>query len=1025
MKHLGQGIYEYTHEEYLAQLDLENMEKKRAEQATQYRYDKAELEGTSSNTGLGERLIKHAYQEAKENIQNLLDSYNKPKRGAVPKYIKALERIRQVYKENPQDLLHLLVYIPMANGINVIYNDRSNLTYIVTLTMASILDEVNIEAFIKEQAKKKEIPYNQIQKEVDTHMKQRKSDAYRHSYITYRYRQEGYNKISFTTEEKKALGIEIIKRTLIETGYFEIRAEEYHKGQTINKLRPTEWLIKTWTQNINNIIHFSFTTPPCIIPPQKWTTPYNGGYYGHLAGKQSLIRSHYQQDNIFLTQYRKRLSTLELTNIYNAVNSLQNTAYKMPTNISNAVGTARQFTPQAKESYQGSYSGVTPTRFTVNTNREEQLASNIQLLSNALLNYRLKHEEYLDKKGLEQAEQMVQGMTEDDLRKMDTISYAQENGFVDATANPYFRAYADKLRGNFLASRMKQEFDEYMQTQQPKTIEEQYEMWNKFSNKYKEQFLSENQPENMYAFDKGYEENNLVSAIQITNKFLEAKRQDDLLMVTSSFDNKIGECIRNSVEYLKTNGTMTHEMQVAINEARLAGIPLNQILQVLGKGLKEFITSGRMNNTRLLQMCDNLQIDTATDGTPIMLSTLINTQDMAELQIEYDNTLAPINLRLYMEDIIQKGDEGLTELENHISDLQQNNPDEVKKYLKIYPQVKSRIETDKRQQQLLDTKSTKEQMKAEAKYKEQLNQKESLTSLAEILKVDNTLNAFRGIEISKFKDIDSDIRLQVYQEMQSRLIKEAQNDPDKAFSQLQRLSTHKVFKDIVYQASQGSFITANTNLKNEATTQANLAKQYAQSASDNLEESKGYAQLVKEAETNTTQAMERVIESETKATESATKAAKSETASYTSSLNASQSATQAEESASNADANAVKAEAYAKQAERSAGISATSSDEAEAYAKQAKQYANSASQGQLQADYNETDTTSKSYIKNIPRYVVVSTRTRGEDEPTYDITPAELLISDGTIATDTDNLVVNIEGTNYKTNDQYTIERKD
>lgn len=169
-----------------------------------------------------------------------------------------------------------------------------------------------------------------------------------------------------------------------------------------------------------------------------------------------------------------------------------------------------------------------------------------------------------------------------------------------------------------------------------------------------------------------------------------------------------------------------------------------------------------------------------------------------------------------------------------------------------------------------------------------------------------------------------------------------------------------------------------------------------------------------------------MIQTETaKATTAATKASKSETASYTSSLNASQSATQAEESASNADANAVKAEAYAKQAERSASISATSSDEAEAYAKQAKQYANSASQGQFQADYNETDTTSKAYIKNIPRYVVVSTRTRGEDEPTYDITPAELLISDGTIASDTDNLVVNVEGTNYKISDQYTIERKD
>ena len=127
---------------------------------------------------------------------------------------------------------------------------------------------------------------------------------------------------------------------------------------------------------------------------------------------------------------------------------------------------------------------------------------------------------------------------------------------------------------------------------------------------------------------------------------------------------------------------------------------------------------------------------------------------------------------------------------------------------------------------------------------------------------------------------------------------------------------------------------------------------------DNIEDVRTVAGLADDLQT-VIDSVETVPNLTTRAETAATNAASSATNAKTSEANASNSATKAKTSETNAKTSEIAASASAS----SATASAT---EATAQAERAKEYANQASSGQLQADWSETDTTAKSFIKNKP-----------------------------------------------------------
>ena len=152
----------------------------------------------------------------------------------------------------------------------------------------------------------------------------------------------------------------------------------------------------------------------------------------------------------------------------------------------------------------------------------------------------------------------------------------------------------------------------------------------------------------------------------------------------------------------------------------------------------------------------------------------------------------------------------------------------------------------------------------------------------------------------------------------------------------------------------------------QGTTQVNLAKaqvtkasQQATIASTKASEASSSASAASQSATNA------------KASQSASKT--SQTNAKTSETNAKTSETNAASSASSASASSQSAASSASEAASSASEAGKSANDAYRQAQRAKEYADQASTGQIQADWNQADSSQKDFIKNKPDLASVAT----------------------------------------------------
>lgn len=161
-------------------------------------------------------------------------------------------------------------------------------------------------------------------------------------------------------------------------------------------------------------------------------------------------------------------------------------------------------------------------------------------------------------------------------------------------------------------------------------------------------------------------------------------------------------------------------------------------------------------------------------------------------------------------------------------------------------------------------------------------------------------------------------------------------------------------------------IAAGSDSLAKATAQAAAAEASANKASGFADAASAAAKAAETSENVAVSSATAAGASEAKAKASETAAASSKTAAAGSASAASQSAAAAATSATEAGGRAAAAAASASAAKSSQDAAAASAAAAKASEDKAKEYANQATSGQMQADWTETDTAAKSYIKNKP-----------------------------------------------------------
>lgn len=143
---------------------------------------------------------------------------------------------------------------------------------------------------------------------------------------------------AWTQETIFRVGWEVMDAVVRQTGWFELVEDPEHIFRRGSSHRPklmlmvkeglTDWLAKA-------LDHAEINQPdfrPTVMPPKPWTTSRNGGYWTPYVKPPRLVRfkasQEHQKDNA-----ADEYDALDMPNVYKALNALQDTAYRVNTQV--------------------------------------------------------------------------------------------------------------------------------------------------------------------------------------------------------------------------------------------------------------------------------------------------------------------------------------------------------------------------------------------------------------------------------------------------------------------------------------------------------------------------------------------------------------------------------------------------------------------------------------------------------------------------------------------------------------------
>ena len=136
----------------------------------------------------------------------------------------------------------------------------------------------------------------------------------------------------WTTPEKLHVGMKLIEMLIISTGLIEIGVEtvNHKKAKIIKQTHKTREWIKN-RNGFNELLNPEYL--PTVLQPKMWQSVAGGGYWTKELPELDLVK----QKN---KQFKKELENFDMPEVYNAINIMQNTPFKINHYILNVMQTA-------------------------------------------------------------------------------------------------------------------------------------------------------------------------------------------------------------------------------------------------------------------------------------------------------------------------------------------------------------------------------------------------------------------------------------------------------------------------------------------------------------------------------------------------------------------------------------------------------------------------------------------------------------------------------------------------------------
>lgn len=318
---------------YEKELLLESEAKQEAEEHLRDALDKAKQDGEGGEGFLASKLMKHSWETCRNNIHVLLEDARHPKKTTQGAWLTPMKDLLSIYREDEQGLEDLLVLSGHSKAMDAVLmshdSTQTTLSNIAMMIGSHIKREAEVTRFYQwEEANGTDVKW--LKQSMEKGIEQRIRSSYRMAYATNRMNKEGYVGLSWSNQQTEVLGAKVLEMLIAGSDYYVIRDKEVSSGKGIKHVKAvdaTEWFKDTWEMNESRMVANAVRYMPMVIPPRPWTDPHDGGYYGESVLGTQLIRLKVQTKTKFLKSYNRKLSAIDLSVVYKALNAMQATPF--------------------------------------------------------------------------------------------------------------------------------------------------------------------------------------------------------------------------------------------------------------------------------------------------------------------------------------------------------------------------------------------------------------------------------------------------------------------------------------------------------------------------------------------------------------------------------------------------------------------------------------------------------------------------------------------------------------------------
>lgn len=319
-------------DKFLEELELEAKAKKEAEDKLRINLENQLANGMAGEGKLGERFTGNVWDDCKENVKALVETVKTPTKTVQGVWRKPLEDLLRIYVNDVDSLVDLL---SLSTTMVLLNETMKKMDSPLSISVAAIeigkavKTEADLEAFCQfEEAQDKDW----VRSSMLDGISKRSANSFKLAYFRNRANKEGYTGLSWSFLETEALGAKLVEAVVYGSGYWYMAPVQIDKKK-VQCVMVTYWLKKAWESNTDKLVSNAVQYLPMVIPPAHWTTPFDGGYYGASRLHTSFMRLHTAWNNAYVKRYMNMLQRVDLSKVYNALNAMQDTPFKVNTYI--------------------------------------------------------------------------------------------------------------------------------------------------------------------------------------------------------------------------------------------------------------------------------------------------------------------------------------------------------------------------------------------------------------------------------------------------------------------------------------------------------------------------------------------------------------------------------------------------------------------------------------------------------------------------------------------------------------------